>query len=444
MAISTLVKKILILAANPKDTSRLRLDEELREIDAGLRRAKHRGQFVLEQRWAVRSRDVQRAMLDVEPQIIHFSGHGIANDGLAFEDETGNVKLVESEALKGLFALFADQVNCVFLNACYSEVQAEAIAQHINYVVGMSQRIPDKAAIAFAIGFYDALGAGGSVEFAYKFGCNAMLLEGFPENQVPVLKKKSENPFEESAHVQQSNQIAYKLVLDIDIDNVDNEKKAAIIEVLKSISQDASLSIKKIEKGSLIIELEGSEEGFKIIQSLIKNGQITEILGLPIQSIQYKDEVTKPNFNDPIEVFFSYSERDEDWRIQLENHLAILKRQNIITAWYRHKIVGGTVWLEQVDKHLNTARLILLLISSDFMASDYCYSNDLTQAIKRHESRQARVIPILLRPVDWEGSPFCHLQPLPINRRPISGWADRDQAFLEIAQGIRAAVKELI
>jgi hypothetical protein len=181
---------ILILSANPKGTTPLCLDEEVREIDAGLQRAKNRAQFVLEQKWAVRPRDIQRAMLDLNPSIIHFSGHGTGDEGLVFEDETGGAKLVDSEALAELFKLFASQIECVVLNGCYSEVQANAIAQHVNYVIGMSKEIGDRAAIEFAVGFYDALGAGKPVEFAHKFGCAAIRLAGIPEQLTPILKKK--------------------------------------------------------------------------------------------------------------------------------------------------------------------------------------------------------------------------------------------------------------
>ncbi|MUH00718.1 CHAT domain-containing protein [Scytonema sp. UIC 10036] len=183
-------QKILILAANPKDTTPLRLDEEVREIDAGLRRALHRDRFVLEQKWAVQPRDIQRAMLDIRPSIVHFSGHGMGDGGLVFEDETGQSKLVDGEALAGLFELFADEVECVVLNGCYSEVQASAIAQHINYVIGMKKAFGDKAAIEFAVGFYDALGSGKPVEFAYKFGCAAIQLAGVSEQLTPIFKKK--------------------------------------------------------------------------------------------------------------------------------------------------------------------------------------------------------------------------------------------------------------
>jgi AAA-like domain/TIR domain/CHAT domain len=189
MSNSTNVTTILLLAANPKNTSRLRLDEEVREIDEGLRRANKREQFMLEQKWAVRSRDFYRAILDTQPQIVHFCGHATGEDGIYLEDETGKSALVETEALASMFKVFAStKVECVLLNACYSQVQAEAISQHINYVIGMSQAIGDKAAINFTVAFYDALGAGHDVEFAFELGRSQIV--GLKEDQTPVLKKK--------------------------------------------------------------------------------------------------------------------------------------------------------------------------------------------------------------------------------------------------------------
>ncbi len=184
------VKTILILASNPKKDLPLRLDEEVREIDAGLQRAKKRELFDLKQRWAVRVQDVYQALLDFKPQIVHFSGHGSRDDGLFLEDEVGNLKLVDTEALAKLFELFSTTIECVILNACYSEVQAQAIAKHIPYTIGMNQEIGDKAAVKFATGFYNALGAGESVEFAYQLGCNVIQLDGIPEHLKPVLKRK--------------------------------------------------------------------------------------------------------------------------------------------------------------------------------------------------------------------------------------------------------------
>ncbi|MDZ8083408.1 MAG: CHAT domain-containing protein [Nostoc sp. DcaGUA01] len=184
------MKTILILASSPVNEARLRLDKEEREIDEGLRRSQKRDQFRLEKRGAIRADDMRRALLDTQPQIVHFCGHGAGDDGLVIEDEEGKSKLVSTEALASLFELFAEQVECVLLNACFSEVQANAIVQHINYVIGMSDSVGDTAAIKFATGFYDALGAGKSIEIAYKFGCNAIQLENIPEHLTPILKKK--------------------------------------------------------------------------------------------------------------------------------------------------------------------------------------------------------------------------------------------------------------
>ncbi len=183
-------KKILILSANPQNTARLRLDEEAREIEEGLRRSKYRDQFLIQSKWAIRIRDFRRAMLDNEPQIVHFCGHGEEN-GLKVEDDNGHAVLLNQDALAGLFEHFKDRVECVLLNACYSELQADAINEHISYVIGMSQGITDKAALEFAIGFYDALGAGKTVEEAFEFGRNAILLYNIPEHLTPILKKRA-------------------------------------------------------------------------------------------------------------------------------------------------------------------------------------------------------------------------------------------------------------
>jgi GUN4-like/CHAT domain len=186
------VKKILVLSANPKGTKQLRLGEEIREIKEGLQLAKKRDSFNIDSAEAVRDIDIHRSILNYEPQIIHFSGHGAGEEGLIFEDNTGQQKLVDAAALAGLFELFADKVECVLLNACYSEIQAKAIAKHINYVIGMSQEIGDKAAIKFAVGFYDALGAGRSVEFAYKLGCQVIRMAGIREHLTPQLLRKED------------------------------------------------------------------------------------------------------------------------------------------------------------------------------------------------------------------------------------------------------------
>ena len=180
------MKSILLLSANPKQTDSLRLQEEEREIRERLRLGGY-GKTPINSVGATRPRDIQQAILDFKPQIVHFSGHGSEKNGLIFEDVNGEAKSISGEALASLFRLFSNQVECVILNACYSKVQAEAIAEHTNYVIGMSQDIGDHAAIEFSIGFYTALGAGESIDFSYQLGCNAIQLEGIPEHMTPVL-----------------------------------------------------------------------------------------------------------------------------------------------------------------------------------------------------------------------------------------------------------------
>ncbi len=197
---------VLMLSANPKDTGRLRLDQERRDIEAGLERSRLRDSFRLITKTAVRPADLQRAMLDNNPQIVHFSGHGDGEAGLMLEDEAGFAHLVDADALASLFELFADHISCVVLNACYSAVQAEAIAHHIPYVIGMSDKIKDTAAIPFAVAFYDALGNGRDVEFAYKNACVAIKLTGIPQADIPKLHRKialtsSAQPVRANGHI---------------------------------------------------------------------------------------------------------------------------------------------------------------------------------------------------------------------------------------------------
>ena len=180
-------KTILILTANPSDTSRLRLDEEVREIQEGLNLSAGRDSFNVVSQWATRPDDLRRALLKYRPQIVHFSGHGAGAAGLLLENDLGNAKPVSSDALSLLFSLFPS-VDCVLFNACYSEVQADAIAQHIDHVIGMSDSMGDRAAIEFAVGFYDALGYGHPVPFAYELGLSAIALEGLDDVATPILK----------------------------------------------------------------------------------------------------------------------------------------------------------------------------------------------------------------------------------------------------------------
>ncbi len=144
----------------------------------------------------------------------------------------------------------------------------------------------------------------------------------------------------------------------------------------------------------------------------------------------------------PIEVFISYSHRDEPLRRALEDHLSLLRRQSWISTWHDRRS-AGTEWVDQIDAHLESARMILLLVSPNFMASEYCYGVELRRALERHAAGEARVIPVILRPVDWKDAPFGKLQSLPKDGKPVTSWRNRDGAFANIGEGIRRAIEDL-
>ena len=144
-----------------------------------------------------------------------------------------------------------------------------------------------------------------------------------------------------------------------------------------------------------------------------------------------------------ISLFYSYSHKDEALRRKLETHLSLLQDQGVISGWHDRRIVAGTEWEGQIDQHLDSADVILLLVSADFLASRYCRDVEVARAMERHEAGTAWVIPVILRPVDWHTAPFGKPQALPRDGKPVTSWKSRDEAFTDIARGIREAVKGL-
>ena len=145
----------------------------------------------------------------------------------------------------------------------------------------------------------------------------------------------------------------------------------------------------------------------------------------------------------PLKVFYVYAREDEVLREKMERHLSPLRRDGLITQWSDRLITAGTDWVREIDKSLNAASIILLLISPDFMASDYCYSIEMKRALERHARNEARVIPILLRPCDWHNAPFARLAVLPANAQPVTLWLNEDEAFHTITLGIRRVIEEI-
>ena len=142
------------------------------------------------------------------------------------------------------------------------------------------------------------------------------------------------------------------------------------------------------------------------------------------------------------ELIFIYSRYDEKLLNSLQNHLSPLKSRGLISGWYDREIVAGMDWEYEIDKHLNLASIILLLVSPGFIASSYCTGREMKRALERHDAGEARVIPIILRPVIWRDAPFGRLQVLPKNAKPVTTWPNRDEAYFDIAIGIQKVLKE--
>lgn len=145
----------------------------------------------------------------------------------------------------------------------------------------------------------------------------------------------------------------------------------------------------------------------------------------------------------PVKIFVCYAHKDEELLNNLKAHLKPLMKQGLIEVWNDRDISAGTEWEQEIDKQLNTAQIILLLISPDFIASDYCYGKEMKRAIVRHDRGDARVIPVILRHVHWQGTPLGKLQALPAAARPVKSWPDEDEALWNVTSGIIKVIEEL-
>lgn len=180
--------RILYLSANPEDTERLRLDKEMREIREAVDLSTHRDAIALEYRTAIRIRELNRALLQYRPTVVHFSGHGDRYGNYLVEDESGSIRLLSAEAIAAIFQAVADDVHCVIANACHSHHLAEALSAHVEHVIGMRHEIGDQAAIDFSIGFYQALAEGRSIPKAFALGCATIKSYGHASSaNVPLL-----------------------------------------------------------------------------------------------------------------------------------------------------------------------------------------------------------------------------------------------------------------
>jgi internalin A len=181
----------------------------------------------------------------------------------------------------------------------------------------------------------------------------------------------------------------------------------------------------------------------KIINRKVIELNVQQLLnGVDLEGARRREKTMEAR-DEALHVFISYAHKDETLRSELDTHLKLLQRQGVITVWHDRQIDAGDEWKREIDENLERADIILLLVSADFIASDYCYITEGKRALERHESKEARVIPIIIRNVDWGDTPFAKLQALPAEGRAVRLWPDSDSAWRSVAEGIKKVAKQI-
>jgi DNA-binding response OmpR family regulator len=203
--------------------------------------------------------------------------------------------------------------------------------------------------------------------------------------------------------------------------------------------------LKSVSPETVIVFMSGSADGPELVEQAFEGACF---LAKPFTPTDLMKQVapliarsSKPS--GAIEIFVSYSHRDEKLREELEKHLAVLKRQGVVRAWHDRLITPGGDFLRVIDQEMERSDLIILLISPDFLSSDFCYGREMERALERHQSGEAVLIPVILRPVHWQEAPFGRIVALPKDGKPVTSWANRDAAFFDVVQGLRQAIDQI-
>jgi serine/threonine protein kinase len=234
----------------------------------------------------------------------------------------------------------------------------------------------------------------------------------------------------------------YRRLLDslhhIDIAGEDESLSRTIL--LASMQDEGvQLTVRPAFPGTIIRRSVDIEPAFPQANSTMIDGPLT-VVPITVQQAS----TPSPLSTHGIEIFFSYSHKDKKLRSELEKYMTHLKRHPSIKAWYDGEIGAGKEYAQEILTHLNKAHIILLLVSQDFIASDYCYNIEMQKALQRHEAKTARVIPIILRQAFWENTPIGKLQALPTGAKPITQWSDRNQAYMDVVRGIQKEIEKLV
>jgi internalin A len=224
-------------------------------------------------------------------------------------------------------------------------------------------------------------------------------------------------------------------IIRYDLDRISAEFKDRLeAQQMVPLAEDPTVAIDY--KKLVAFERQGVKEFPEVVRQQVMVVKVNELLnGVDLEAERHR---TLDLTNRQISVFFSYSHRDEALRDELETHLKLLQRERIIATWHDRKIMPGSDWGREIDSRLDRASIILLLVSVDFIASDYIWDIEMKRALQRHDAGEATVVPVLLRSCYWETAPFGRLQGLPRNMTAVTAWADRDAAWTDVALGIRA------
>ena len=217
---------------------------------------------------------------------------------------------------------------------------------------------------------------------------------------------------------------------------------SALLAALSKQRDEETRAEERIRLDSRISETEAERARVQGRLASLDGGGAGEPVGISVENKQF-DATAESIPARPAKLFYSYAHEDEALRDELDKHLAILRRQGIISSWHDRMISAGSQWEDDIHESLDAADIILLLISPGFIASDYCWGTELTRSLERHVGGEATVVPIILRDVDWAGAPFGHLQALPKDAKPVTRWQDRDEAYAQICRSIRRLASKL-
>jgi hypothetical protein len=394
--------KVLFLAANPTGTAKLALDDEVRAIDAKIRGSEHRDRLELDSHWAVRLDDLAGVLMRRRPHIVHFSGHGVASGAIALAGDDGKPRLVPPEALAAFFQVLKDKVRVVVLNACYSAPQAKGIVKEIDCAVGMSAPIGDKAAIAFAGEFYQALGFGRSVQEAFDLGVARLMAERVAKARslARLHKRRGIDP-------------------------------ARIILARDQTGSNPEPPMKPEPTGPVTPPEAPPGQGTGIGQDIRSPGA-KSVLAVEGRAAEGRSAMAA----DAPKIFVSYSHRDGDALKRLQIHLKPLVRAGDIDLWDDTRIHAGDLWKAEIDR---AVAAVVLLVSADFLASDFIHEHELPPIFGAWERRGVKIYLVLLSPCDLGRYPSLRrLQAVNPELKPLTKMTrdQKEEVWTRLARAI--------